>query len=102
MIARTVNQVGVLDDAGLRVVQGDKYRIVMRFSFMGRIDPYKFIAKQFDHGLNIEFGHQTLLDIVDDRQFTVALLGLFEQALGFFKEPRIFERHAHAVGNCRE
>jgi hypothetical protein len=35
------------------------------------------------------------LHAVDDRQFGVAFLGLFEQALGLVEETRIFERDAH-------
>ena len=44
------------------------------------------------------FRGQPCLDAVDDRQFGIALFGLFEQALGLVEETRVFEGDAHGVG----
>ncbi len=56
------------------------------------------VTDQVDDGLKFQFGCQSLLHAVDDRQFRVAFLRLFEQALGFVKQTGILERHAHGIG----
>ena len=57
------------------------------------------IANQVNDGAEVEFCRQSLLHVVNDGKFRGALLGLFEQALGFIEEARVFERDAHGVGN---
>ena len=56
------------------------------------------IADQIIDGLHVQLGCQSLLDTGNDRQFGIALFGLFEQALGLVEETRVFEGDAHRVG----
>ncbi|HXQ32826.1 MAG TPA: hypothetical protein VN843_02270, partial [Anaerolineales bacterium] len=44
-------------------------------------DPLELIAHKVDDHLKVQLGGKTLLNAVDDREFGVMLLGLFEQAL---------------------
>ena len=41
---------------------------------------------------------QRMLNAVDDRKLGGTLLGFVQQALRFVEQPRVFQRHAHAVG----
>src|SRR5262245_50628011 len=54
-----------------------------------------FVSYQIVDGLHLQLGCQPLLDSVDDGKLSVALLGLFEQALGLVEEAGILKRHTH-------
>ena len=48
------------------------------------------------HGLHVDLRCQAVLDLVDDRELSRALVRLLEQALGLVEQAGVLERHAHA------
>ena len=56
------------------------------------------VADSVIDALHVQFGRERLLHTVDDCEFRGALLALLEQALRLVEQARIFQRHAHRVG----
>src|SRR5258708_899921 len=50
-----------------------------------------------DVALNFNFGGEGRLDVVNNRQFSIAFFSFFEQALRLIEESGIFEGNTHAV-----
>ena len=86
------NGIRELDRRRLLVDEGDGHRV--HVENLGHA-----IADGLDDPLKIELPGQRTADLVDDRQFGRALLGLGQQPLRLIEEARIFQRHAHARGD---
>ncbi|MBV6504455.1 MAG: hypothetical protein AKCLJLPJ_02607 [Fimbriimonadales bacterium] len=86
-----LDEIFVINFAASRVIQRDQRRLCVEN--LGHL-----IADEVNDGLELQFGCQPLLNAVDDRQFGVALLRLFEQTLSLVKETGILQRDTHRVG----
>ena len=60
-------------------------------------DVARLIPDELDHAVEFRLGDQRLADGIDRGEFGGALLALFEQALGFVEQPRVFEGNAHTL-----
>src|ERR1700752_718178 len=65
-----------------------------------RIEDVTYLfADQFKNSLHFQFGGKPFLHAIDNHEFCGALLGLFEQALGFAEEASILNGGAHIRGD---
>src|ERR1700682_4112143 len=84
-------QVRVTNQAGLRVHDADAH--VRLFEDLADLVAYGIVD-----ALDGNLAGERLLHAVDNGELGRALLALLEQALRFIEQPRVFECHAHAVG----
>ena len=83
--------VEIVDEVGLVVVPADA-------DLLGAEHFAQLVADEVDDGLEVELRRHAFLDAVDHRQLGGATLGLLEQALRLVEQARVFQRHAHRVG----
>ena len=80
--------VEVVQRAGSVVVPADAQ--VLRAQHLADL-----LAHQLDDAVKVELAGDALLDAVDDGQLGIALLGFFQQTLGFVEAQRALQRHGH-------
>src|SRR5438105_15882045 len=58
------------------------------------------VANKVIDRLDVKLGGESFLYAVNDAQLSRALFRFLKQAIGLIKQPCIFQRYTHAVGQC--